>query len=222
MKKAAISFIMIIYGCCAWAQQTVTYSPFYYQRASLFEILPTSSEDIIFLGNSITNGCEWSELFENPHVKNRGISGDRAKGVYDRLDAVIKGKPAKIFLMIGINDLSKSTKCDTTIYWIEQIIDKVKQETPRTELFLQNILPINETLKKVNFRKEFVESNIIVEANEKLKEAAEKYQITYIDLYSRFKDSDNRLDIQYSNDGLHLTANGYVWWKEIILPYINK
>lgn len=61
-----------------------------------------TSKDIIFLGNSITNGGEWSELLNNKHVKNRGISGDICMGVYDRLDAVLKGKPAKIFLLIGI------------------------------------------------------------------------------------------------------------------------
>lgn len=31
--------------------------------------------------------------------RNRGISGDICMGVYDRLDAVLKGKPAKIFLL---------------------------------------------------------------------------------------------------------------------------
>lgn len=33
-----------------------------------------------FLGNSITNGCEWAELFQNKNVKNRGISGDICMG----------------------------------------------------------------------------------------------------------------------------------------------
>ena len=43
------------------------------QRRSLFEVLPVYSSDIVFLGNSITDGCEWAELFNNRHVKNRGI-----------------------------------------------------------------------------------------------------------------------------------------------------
>jgi len=30
--------------------------------ATLFEALHTSPKDIIFLGNSITNGCEWAEI----------------------------------------------------------------------------------------------------------------------------------------------------------------
>lgn len=38
------------------------HSTFYEQRASLFEVLPTDPQDIIFLGNSITNGCEWGGI----------------------------------------------------------------------------------------------------------------------------------------------------------------
>ena len=50
------------------------YSTYYYQRASLFEKLPVTSEDILFVGNSLTDGAEWTELFQNQHIKNRGIS----------------------------------------------------------------------------------------------------------------------------------------------------
>ena len=91
------------------AQEAYQYNQFYYQRATLFEKLPINSDDIVFLGNSITNGCEWHELFNNPNIKNRGISSDVSMGVYDRLDPIIKGKPAKIFLMIGINEMGTGT-----------------------------------------------------------------------------------------------------------------
>ena len=47
------------------AQEAYQYNQFYYQRATLFEKLPIDSDDIVFLGNSITNGCEWHELFNN-------------------------------------------------------------------------------------------------------------------------------------------------------------
>ena len=105
MKK--ILLMMLLLASMASNAQERKYSTFYYQRATLFEELPVTSKDIIFLGNSITNGGEWSELLNNKHVKNRGISGDICMGVYDRLDAILKGKPAKIFLLIGINDVSR-------------------------------------------------------------------------------------------------------------------
>ena len=48
-------------------------------------------------GGFCGNGGEWAELLNNKRVKNRGISGDICQGVYDRLDPILKGKPAKIF-----------------------------------------------------------------------------------------------------------------------------
>ena len=54
------------------AYKTHKPAPFYYQRASLFEILPADTTDIIMLGNSITNGCEWHESFP--------ASGDQKPG----------------------------------------------------------------------------------------------------------------------------------------------
>ena len=62
----------------------------------------TTPPAVVFMGNSITDGCEWAELFNNRHVKNRGISGDRSGWLLDRLDPIVGGHPKKLFLMIGV------------------------------------------------------------------------------------------------------------------------
>ena len=79
-KKPALLFFVISFAFSLFAQNG-NHSTFYYQRVSLFEKLPTSNEDIIFLGNSITNGGEWVELLNDERIKNRGISGDVCNGV---------------------------------------------------------------------------------------------------------------------------------------------
>lgn len=76
-------FILLGLSICVMslsAQEAYQYNQFYYQRSTLFEKLPIDSDDIVFLGNSITNGCEWHELFNNPNIKNRGISSDVSMG----------------------------------------------------------------------------------------------------------------------------------------------
>ena len=73
------------------------FSTYYHQRWTLFQSLPQTKGDIIFIGNSITDGGEWSELFNDLRVKNRGISGDISAGVIKRIDEVVKRKPAKQF-----------------------------------------------------------------------------------------------------------------------------
>lgn len=216
------STFLLILACllCGWAYGQ-KYSTFYYQRATLFEELPVTSKDIIFLGNSITNGCEWSELLSNRHVKNRGISGDICRGVYDRLDAILKGKPAKIFLLIGINDVNRGSSPDTIVSEIGMITRKIKQDSPKTKLYLQSVLPVTDYYKM--FGGHTKHASMVKVINEKLAILAEEEQVEYVDLYSYFVDpATGKLDIRYSNDGLHLLGKGYVKWAEIIKPYVEK
>ena len=81
MKRILIAFLAILFAQLSEAQ-TQKYSTFYVQRASLFSKLAITPKDIVFIGNSITNGAEWSELFPQKRVKNRGISGNTSEGVY--------------------------------------------------------------------------------------------------------------------------------------------
>src|SRR5690348_1170260 len=91
------------------------FSTYYLQRVSHFKTLPKTKGDIIFLGNSITDGAEWSELFNDNKIKNRGISGDITAGVLHRLNEVAERKPDKVFLLIGVNDLARNISTDSIL-----------------------------------------------------------------------------------------------------------
>ena len=220
MKKNFFLAVILTLSLLCRAQER-KYSTFYYQRATLFEELPVTSNDIIFLGNSITNGGEWSELFHNKHIKNRGISGDICMGVYDRLDAILKGKPAKIFLLIGINDVSRGTSADTIVAHIGMIAQKIKADSPKTKLYLQSVLPVADHYGM--FKGHTSRWQVIPEINKGLVRLAEKEGATYIDLYSHFVDEETgKMNTAYTNDGLHLLGKGYRKWVEIVKPYIGK
>ncbi len=197
------------------------YSTFYYQRATLFEELPVTSSDIIFLGNSITNGGEWAELFDNPHVKNRGISGDVCMGVYDRLDAILKGSPAKIFLLIGINDVDRGASADTIVERIGMIVDKIRKDSPSTKIYLQSVLPVSDHYKMFNGHTS--RWQVVPEINKGLVRLAADRAVKYIDLYSHFIDNTTgKMNIEYTNDGLHLLGKGYKKWVGIVKPYVDE
>lgn len=215
-------FIILTISCLiehGFAQQR-KYSTFYEQRASLFSALPIESDDIIFLGNSITNGGEWHELFQNPKIKNRGISGDIAEGVYNRLDDIVQGKPAKIFLMIGINDIAKGSSSKHIVLEVEKIIHKIKKETPETKLYLQSILPVNPDF---GLFLNHMKPDSILKINHAIRRISKKHQLVYIDLYSEFiLAGTNKLSPKYTNDGLHLLGEGYLLWSKILQPYLNN
>ena len=52
--------------------------------------------------------------------------------------------------------------------------------------------------------------------NEELKKLAAKEKITVIDLYPHFLNADKKLDKKFTIDGLHLTAEGYRLWADIL------
>lgn len=60
---------------------------------------------IVFLGDSLTEGMEWSELFSDPNILYRGIGTDTLRGIFERLDNIITLKLEKIFIIAGINDV---------------------------------------------------------------------------------------------------------------------
>ena len=172
------------------------FSTYYHQRWTLFQSLPQTKADIIFIGNSITDGGEWSELFNNVKIKNRGISGDISAGVIKRLDEVVKRKPAKVFLMIGTNDLARGISPDSVITNIITVADYLKQVTPATKLYVQSILPVNNVFRKFGGHTSKVEQ--IKQVNEKLLNESPVYQCSFINLYPFFCNSEGKLDIKYS------------------------
>ena len=212
--------MLSLFCACTMQAQEQKHSTFYYQRATLFEVLPTSKSDIIFLGNSITNGGEWVELLRNPHAKNRGISGDTTQGVLDRLSTITNGKPSKIFLLIGTNDLSRGKSVDEVAKNVEKIVERVKRESPATKLYVQSVFPVNPKFNK--FLGHMNRQKDIAVLNAKIKAIAARHGVTYIDVYkSLVIPSTDVMNPEYTNDGLHLLGKGYLKWVEVLKPYLK-
>lgn len=218
MKKIALLLLFFISVFYADAQTAVKIDtlykrPYYEQKVSLFKLLPKVKNAIVFIGNSITDGNEWVELLDCKKCLNRGISGDISFGVNARLVDVLVDKPKKIFLMIGINDISRNVPNDMIIANYKAFVNTVKTVSPKTQIYLQSVLPTNNTFRK------FVDKN---DENIKILNAAmldiskNTEGVIFIDLYSKFLDSEGRLDKKYTNDGLHLLGEGYILWTQIL------
>ncbi|MHB8338143.1 MAG: GDSL-type esterase/lipase family protein [Ignavibacteriaceae bacterium] len=191
-------------------------TPYYVQRASHFETLPNEDNGIIFVGDSIINGCEWSELLQNSDIKNRGVISDSTDGILNRIDKTLEAKPKKIFIMIGVNDLSSGSPLDLIVSNYEKIVDKIKANSPLTEIYIHSVLPTNDIYYKGNATNDKIRI-----LNERLQTIANKYGLNYIDVFSKVLDNNGRLDERYSNDGVHLLGKGYLVWKTTIEKYIN-
>lgn len=194
------------------------FSTYYQQKVSFAESLPVTKNDIVFLGNSITDGAIWSELFNDIRVMSRGFSGDVTAGVINRFDDIVKRKPSKIFLLIGTNDLARGISPDSVVKNIVLMADYLYQKSPATQLYVQSILPVNNVFGKFSTHTNKGEN--ISEVNALLEKKSSSHHYRYIDLYSHFSDAEGKMNTLYSNDGLHLLGAGYALWKHLIYPYV--
>lgn len=208
------------YSACAQAVTTPKYTEFYYQRASLFDVLPVDSTNIVMLGNSLTNGAEWHELFNNGKVVNRGITGDTAQGIKDRLKCVTDGKPAKIFLLTGANDISHHLTADSITNAIVDLVQTIKEQTPTTRIYVESILPINNSYGR--YKNMIDKEEVVREINKQLQPRLEEIGVTWLDVYPLFTDEEGNLRKDFTNDGLHLLGPAYLKWRDYLLPYINE
>lgn len=212
--KRVLSFaalVCLISAQSAFAQPEQKFTSFYYDKVSMFDVLPTGSDEIVFLGDSITERCEWNELFSNSKIIQRGISGDITEGVLNRLQEITKRKPRKLFLMIGVNDLRRNISADSILINYNSILNKIKSESPSTKIIIQSVLPVNNNVKEAK-----TTSAKVKVLNAKLEKLARDFNLEYVNLFPAFVNANGDLNEELTSDGLHINGKGYVIWKNII------
>lgn len=184
----------------------------YHHRAQHFERMDEKPGSIIFLGDSQTEQAEWHEFFnDQPKVLNRGISGDFTEGVLERLPEVLRHKPLKIFLLVGINDLIFGNSPAEIEQAYRAIVQKIRRDSPDTELFLQSVLPVNNDLRNSG-----ATNAKVLELNARIVQIARDFALPYLDIGTPLKEANGNLAPKFSEDGLHLNGLGYFVWKKEI------
>jgi lysophospholipase L1-like esterase len=229
MKKSVIPLLLLscaflIGSAQAAAKKKINHGTHYTQRMTYFDSLPPiTDKDYVMLGNSLTefgeNWNKWLTGEEIGHFVNRGIIGDTAMGMYERLYQILPYHPSRLYLMSGINDISHNLTAKSVIRLVTKLVDKIRKDSPTTKLYLQSLLPINEGFHRWTTLEGKTE--VIVEVNEGLRKLAKSRDITYIDLFPLFtKEGTHIMREELSIDGLHLKAEGYVIWSKALQPYI--
>ncbi|MFL9483608.1 GDSL-type esterase/lipase family protein [Chitinophagaceae bacterium LWZ2-11] len=213
MKNVTLIIFCLMPALTSVAQYDTSYNSTYYrQKVTQFRLLQNNEGgDYIFLGDSITDIGEWVEILNNKKVKNRGISSDNTFGVLARLDEVISRKPAKLFIMIGINDVANNVPDSIIVRNYTKIIKRINEESPATQVYIQSVLPTNNNFTE--FKRHQNKDEHVKAINKALKVLAGQMNCVYVDLYAVMLDSEGKFDKQYTNDGLHLTGEGYMVWK---------
>ena len=212
MKKGVLLLTLCFINVLAFSQRI---------RPNRYEVLPAKEAgSIIFVGNSITDDCEWGELFENSVVLGRGIDGDHSAGILARTGELIRHKPSKVFFAVGTNDIAGGVPVDTIVGNLEKILTIFEKESPETKIYIQSVLPVGPNPMFIHSSHN---NKGVLKLNNELKQFCIREKLTYIDLHSHFLADDGiNLNPELTNDDLHIVGKGYLLWKDLIMEYITE
>jgi lysophospholipase L1-like esterase len=182
--------------------------PYYLRKKSFFDVNGHQA-DIVMVGDSITEGAEWHELFPNLSIVNRGIGWDTTEGLLHRMESIYSTGAKKAFIMIGINDLAQNRSVDEIFSDYVKVLE---------QLISHNITPYIQSTILAGGR-HIDRNKSIIMLNLRLKNWAEENGLVFIDLNQKLA-ADGSLNMSFSDDGIHLNGQGYAVWKTAIHNFL--
>jgi lysophospholipase L1-like esterase len=190
--------------------------PFQVDKRAEYRRLPHTEGEIVFVGDSLVNGGPWAEFY-GP-IKNRGIGGETVAGVLDRLDDLTKGRPQKIFLLIGTNDLAADVPIAQIVRGYRKILERIRSDSPRTRIYALSVTPVNQGVPRGPVHN----NGQIQDLNSRLRALADEFDhVEYVDIYSALTDTDGSLRRDLTVDGLHLNLEAYLILNGLLRDFVN-
>lgn len=213
---AVILAAMLCVPASAERTETDILKDTYYKiHISIYEKMPRSEGGIVFLGDSLTDYVPFNELLPGLPVINRGIAGDSTLGALKRIDEVISLKPAKLFILLGTNDIVYSMSAERTAENLTEIIRKVQKDSPSTKIYLETLMPTNPKFETHR------PNDVINSRNEKIKSVAKETGCALVDTHTHMAEGGILPD-KYTVDGVHFSGEGIVRWVEFLVPYVKE
>jgi len=190
---------------------------------SKIDSIKVQDENIVFFGDSITEGYNVKEFFDEYRVVNSGISGNTTKDLINRIDSDLYDyNPSVVIIQIGTNDLRVSIKDEEIISNIKKIIKGIRKNRKNASILVESIYPLNRDMDTEYWDgvNEDYNNKHIIKLNKDIKKLCKIEHIKYIDVYTSLLDDNKNLKEVYSKEGLHLTDLGYYKVTKIIKKYL--
>jgi lysophospholipase L1-like esterase len=187
----------------------------YANRVAAFREQNLAYQNVVLVGDSITEGFDVKKYFPGRRVLNRGIGADvignalpesDKRGILRRMDESVFDCSARdVFLLIGINDLGSGRTPDVMENGYREILEQIKKRAPDIRVHVESVLPCRDRYAKHNAN--------VKDFNSRLEKLAHEFDYDYIDLHSKMTDENGELKKELTADGLHLKDPGYKIWK---------
>jgi lysophospholipase L1-like esterase len=171
--------------------------------------LQKHSNQLVFLGDSLTNGLCVESLFNG---LNLGISGESINRAKSKVSALSNLENKRIFLAYGINDIPGETNTIFANY--VELINNLPQSTV---IYISSILPIEEDIA-AKYWPDPKKNWQIQEVNQLMKNYAQATtRVHFLDTAKHMYDSNGQLQKNlHKGDGIHLSIEGSLRWAKTI------
>lgn len=181
--------------------------------------------DAVFIGDSRTVGLyEYAGLEETAaFYASTGLT------VYKMFDAEIVSVPgqrkkisveealgqysfAKIYLMIGINEMGTGT-VESFLAKYQEAVEHLQELQPDAIIYLQAIIKVSTERSQQG---DYINNDGIVARNEGIAQMADNVKVFYLDVNPLICDETGGLTASYTFDGVHLKAKYIDIWKDYL------
>jgi len=169
------------------------------------------SGTLVLVGDSLTQGGDWAAWLPGEDVVNLGVAGDTTDDVVARLTDVIEAGPAVVALLVGTNDLAWRRSVEHVVRNVETILVTLRKELPEARILVQSVMPRGH---------EFADQ--IRDINRHLWQFAPTVHAAWLDLWPAMALEDGELNPAYTDDRLHLNAEGYRVWVSELIPGLER
>jgi len=183
------------------------------RRVAQFGAVPATPGRIVFLGDSITEWALWEDWFPGLRTCNRGIAGQGIADVVARLDTALVD-PRAVVLLIGTNDLPSPRRgldIAPIAAAMTDLVARIRGAAPDAALLINGVLP-----------RSAAHRTMIEELNQAFRGIAAQADATWVETWPAFADADGAIRTEYSYDQLHLTAEGYRAWTNLLRPHLAR
>jgi lysophospholipase L1-like esterase len=190
------------------------------RHEGFLEIAKAGGIDILFLGDSITDGWRtrgsnvWNKCYATRHAANFGIGGDRTEHVLWRIqEGELDGiHPKVLILMIGTNNTGKEkdgharNTTHEVIEGVQHVVNAIRAKLPDTRILLLGVFP--------RAQLDDLQRAQVSEVNPVISKLDDGRMIRYLDIGGNFLEADGTLPKSIMPDALHPNERGYQIWAD--------
>ncbi len=193
--------------------------------------------DLVFLGDSITDGWNWTTMVDGKNLNNHelwdkyfskynaanfGIGGDRTEHILWRIDnGELDGiSPKALVLLIGTNNIG--SKQEDILKGVTKIIQEIRQKLPNTHLIVMGIFPRGQDPKVSNVK---AMRDKITFVNAGLSKLDDGKMFRFVDIGDKLTSPDGTIPRVMMRDPpayLHISYTGYGIWGDAITPLLDQ